>query len=357
MYKEIVADLKTKINRLQRKEVKIMEIKTGEEILQMELETQKFLVDQILPVGLSLLAGSPKIGKSWFVLQLGIAISNGLDFLGFKTLQSSVWYLCLEDTYQRIQNRLIDYEDLPLDNIVFSPEAKSLNRGLIKQLEDYIAISKNTKLIIIDTLQRIRSSNTDGYTYGQDYNEINILNDFVNRTGISILVVHHLRKMKSENPFEEISGTTGIAGAVDGMYVMKRNQENKSEAKLIATGRDFESFDLKITFNDESHQWELLEKSLEDIIEDESVLHVIKLMNTLNNFNGTATDLSQLLDTECDYKILPSTLSRKLNKNKQVLKEHNIEFTTLRTRYQRTISLKKKVVVRDDNDGSDGYYQ
>lgn len=333
-----------------------MEIKTGEEILQMELESQKFLVDQILPVGLSLLAGSPKIGKSWFVLQLGIAISNGLDFLGFNTTQSNVWYLCLEDTYQRIQNRLIDYEDLPLDNIVFSPQAKSLNKGLIKQLEDYIAISKNTKLIIIDTLQRIRSSNTDGYTYGQDYNEINILNDFVNRTGISILIVHHLRKMKAENPFEEISGTTGIAGAVDGMYVMKRNQENKSEANLIATGRDFESFDLKIRFNEESHQWELLEKSLEDSVEDECVLHVIKLMNSLNEFNGSATDLSELLKTICHHEILPAILSRKLNKNKHILKDHNIELNLLRTRYQRTISLKKKAVVRDDNDGSDGNF-
>lgn len=334
-----------------------MEIKTGEEILQMELETQRFLVNQILPVGLSLLAGSPKIGKSWFVLQLGIAISNGLDFLGFKTLQSSVWYLCLEDTYQRIQNRLLDYEDLPLDNIVFSPQAKLLNKGLIEQLEDYIFLNHTTKLIIIDTLQRIRSSNSDGYTYGQDYNEINILNDFVNRTGVSILVVYHLRKMKSDNPFEEISGTTGIAGAVDGMYVMKKSNDNKTEAKLIATGRDFESFDLKINFNDELHQWELLEKSLEDLVEEESVLHVIKLMDVINDFESTATELSQLLETMCNYKVLPATLSRKLNKNKQVLKEHNIEFTTLRTRYQRTISLKKKAVVRDDNDGNDGYYR
>lgn len=240
---------------------------------------------------------------------------------------------------------------------MFSPQAKSLNKGLIKQLEDYILLNENTKLIIIDTLQRIRSSNTDGYTYGQYYNEINILNDFLNRTGVSIIVVHHLRKMKSENPFEEISGTTGIAGAVDGMNVMKRNQDNKSEAKLIATGRDFESFDLKMNFNEITHQWELLEKSLEDLVEDESVLHVIKLMNTMNDFNGTATDLSQLLETMCQYKVLPATLSRKLNKNRHILKDHNIEFTTLRTRYQRTISLKKKVVVRDDNDGSDGYYQ
>lgn len=333
-----------------------METKTGEEILEMELGTQKFLVDQILPVGLLLLAGSPKIGKSWFVLQLGIAISNGLDFLGFKTVQSNVLYLCLEDTYHRIQNRLIDYEDLPLDNIVFSHQAKTLNSGLIKQLEDYLLEHENTKLIIIDTLQKIRRSNMDGYTYGQDYSEMNVLNEFVNRTGASILVVHHLRKMKSDNPFEEISGTTGIAGAVDGLYVMKRVQENQSETKLIATGRDFESFDLKINFNNDSHQWELLEKSLEDLVEDESILHVIKLIDVVNVFTGTVTDLCLMLETMLQYKTNHLSLSRKLNKNLHVLREHHIELKKRRNGSKRTISLKKTAVVSDGNDGSDGNF-
>lgn len=331
----------------------MIESKTGEEILTMNLPTQSYLVEPILPSGLFLLAGSPKIGKSWFVLQLGIAISNGTEFLGFKTQQSKVLYLCLEDTYQRIQNRLIDYEDESLDNIEFTMQANKLDNGLVKELDHYVAEHGKTKLIIIDTLQKIRTVRGDGYTYGQDYKEINILNEFVNRTGVSILLVHHLRKMKADDPFEEISGTTGIAGAVDGMYVMKKNKESRNGINLTATGRDILSFDLKISFNEETHHWELLEKSLEDETMDEHILNLVEFVNRVESFEGTATELSDLLKKHLDFGVTASVLSKKIKKNVKTLHNHNIEFKGVRTRYQRTISLKKIAVVRDVSDGSD----
>ena len=331
----------------------MIESKTGEDILAMSLPNQEYLVDQILPSGLFLLAGSPKIGKSWLVLQLRIAISNGADFLGFTTQRSHVLYLCLEDTYQRIQNRLVDYGDEPLDNIKFATSASKLDKGLIKELEHYISEHEDTKLIIIDTLQKIRNTRIDGYTYGQDYKEINILNEFVNRTGVSILLVHHLRKMKADDPFEEISGTTGIAGAVDGMYVMKKNRESRNEVTLIATGRDIISFDLTLRFNEETHHWELLEKSLEDDAVDEYVLNVIKLIEQINSFEGTATELRDLLKTKLNLVVLPSVLSKKLKRNVQLLKDHNIEFQSLRSRLQRTIQLNKINRNSDVSDGSD----
>ena len=146
----------------------MIETKTGEEILEMNLIHQEYLVEQILPSGLFLLAGSPKIGKSWFVLQLGIAISNGVDFLRFRTRLAHVLYLCLEDTYQRIQNRLLDYEEETLNNIKFSTNSSKLDKGLIEQLEQYLVEHDYTKLIIIDTLQKIRNVRADGYTYSQD---------------------------------------------------------------------------------------------------------------------------------------------------------------------------------------------
>ena len=319
----------------------MIETKTGEEILEMNLVHQEYLVEQILPSGLFLLAGSPKIGKSWFVLQMGIAISNGVDFLGFRAKMAHVLYLCLEDTYQTIRNRLLDYEEDPLNNITFSTSSSKLDKGLIEELEQYLVEHDDTKLIIIDTLQKIRNVRADGYTYGQDYKEINVLNDFVNRTGVSILVVHHLRKMKSDDPFEEISGTTGIAGAVDGMYVMKKHKDIRDEVTLTATGRDIESFDLKISFNKETHYWELIEKSLENEIEDECVVNVVKLFQTLDSFEGTATELSQMLKMELSYDVLPSVLSKKLRKNSYSLKENNIEFIYERTSYQKTIILRR----------------
>lgn len=333
--------------------LQLIESKTGEDILAMDLPNQEYLVEQILPNGLFLIAGSPKIGKSWFVLQLGIAISNGSEFLGFNTSQSHVLYFCLEDTYQRIQNRLIDYEDELLGNIEFSTSSSKLDNGLIEELDSYITNHEDTKLIIIDTLQKIRNVRTDGYTYGQDYKEINILNEFVNRTGVSILLVHHLRKMKADDPFEEISGTTGIAGAVDGMYVMKKHRDIKNEVSLIATGRDMESFDLKLGFNNDSHRWELIDKSLEDEVIDEYVLNVIKLIEMIDFFYGTATELSELLREKLSYEVKGSALSKKLKKNIRILQEHNIEFKADRNSTQRSVSLRKLDVADDVSDGSD----
>ncbi len=127
----------------------------------MDLPHQDYVVEPILPTGLYLLAGSPKIGKSWFVLKLGIAVSNGQSFLGFKTSESSVLYLCLEDTYQRIRNRLMDYEEESLDHIDFVLESQSLDYGLINDLKYHLELKPNTKLIIIDTLQKIRNNRSN----------------------------------------------------------------------------------------------------------------------------------------------------------------------------------------------------
>ena len=311
----------------------------------MDLPHQDYVVETILPTGLYLLAGSPKIGKSWFVLQLGIAVSNGQSFLGFKSHASSVLYLCLEDTYQRIRNRLMDYEEECLDHIDFVLESQSLDYGLINDLKYHLELKPNTKLIIIDTLQKIRNNRSDGYAYGQDYKDINVLNKFVNETGITVILVHHLRKMKAEDSFEEISGTTGLTGAVDGMFVMKKSSNRSQEATLIATGRDIESFELKLSFNNLSHRFELLEKSLEDEIEDNCIISVIRLIYQLQFFEGSASELSELLDV----MITPSALSKKLRRYENVLRDHQIFYRYTRTSYKKIITL----ILDDGGDGND----
>lgn len=330
-----------------------MNTQTGEEILQMKLPHQSYIVEQILPTGLYLLAGKPKIGKSWFVLQLAISVSNGRDFLGFKTTKSGVLYLSLEDTKHRIQSRLIDYEEYDLDEVEFGLHAKTLNEGLMNDLGKYIHDNQSVRLIIIDTLQKVRDVNSYGTTYGQDYKEINEFNHFVNTTGVSILLVHHLRKMKSEDPFEEISGTTGIAGAVDGMYVLNSDRSTQDDVSFIATGRDIEQFDMRLKFDKEIHQWEVIEKSLEAIVEDEIIHFVITLINEIKEFKSTATRLSELLQEKFDVDVLPNVLSKKIRKHEHLLLKHHIEFYSHRNGQFRTLILVKKSGNHDDDDGSD----
>lgn len=124
-----------------------------------------FLVDDLLPQGLHLLAGAPKIGKSWLALWLCLRVARGEPLWNFPTHPSEVLYLCLEDSFQRIQSRLFDLtEDAP-PTLHFAVMAEQLHSGLVEQIEQFLKEHPATGLIVIDTLQRIRTMNNDATPY------------------------------------------------------------------------------------------------------------------------------------------------------------------------------------------------
>lgn len=147
-----------------------------------------YLVDDLLPEGTSLFAAAPKIGKSWYVLDMGLKIASGLPFLNKFTTKSGVLYLALEDTHRRLQdrmNKLLQNNPSPT-SFYFSTEASSIDNGLIESLEATIKDKPDIKLIIIDTLQKIRSQSKVGNNvYQQDYAEIGAIKSFADKHSIS----------------------------------------------------------------------------------------------------------------------------------------------------------------------------
>ena len=135
--------------------------------------------------------------------------------------QESVLYLALEDDFSRIQKRLsrmFGMESTP--NFHFATKSKALNEGLKKQLSNFIKEHPDTKLIMIDTLQKVREINSDRYNCSNDYDIVMKLKQFSERHNICMLIVYHTRKLQSEDCFDMISGTNGLLGAADGAFIL-----------------------------------------------------------------------------------------------------------------------------------------
>lgn len=171
--------------------------------------------------------------------------------------------------------------------------------------------------------------------------------------GIAILLIHHLRKMNDEDPLNMISGTTGISGATDSSFVLKERKRGSGEATLYCTGRDIEYRELPLRFQKDTHTWVLTEPVEEDAPGvDPEVTFLSDFLKGLHSFEGTATELSELLEARTGESILPSVLSKKLVKYAGELEQNGIHIAAHRTRDSRTLSI--LCFGSDGSDGNDG---
>lgn len=313
----------------------------------------RFVVDRLLPEGLHILAGAPKVGKSWLSLWLCLCVAKGEPVWGFTTNKGTVLYLCLEDSLTRIQNRLFQItEDAP-DTLHFATLAGSIGGGLEEQLKGFLSEHSKTVLVIIDTLQRVRQHGENANPYASDYRDITVLKQLAEKYRIAILLIHHLRKMNDDDPLNMISGTTGISGATDSSFVLKERKRGSGEATLYCTGRDIEYRELPLSFQKETHTWVMTEPVEDDApAVDPEVVFLSDFLKSIHRFEGTATELSELLKERTGEITLPSVLSKKLVKYSGELERNGIRISSHRTRDSRTLSI--LCSYSDGNDRNDG---
>ncbi|NSE36412.1 AAA family ATPase [Dorea longicatena] len=209
----------------------------AETLLYEPLEKPSFVVDSLIPTGLSLFCGSQKIGKSWLMLKLCLCVSQGIPLWDMTTMEGDVLYLCLEDTFCRIQDRLFRLTDEASGRLHFAVASCKLSDGLIVQLEDYLKDYPDSWLIVIDTLQKVRTASKDN-AYASDYGDISLIKDFADRHSLAVIVVHHIRKQNDSDVFNKVSGTTGLTGSADATFVLEKEKRASDTAKLYVTGRD-----------------------------------------------------------------------------------------------------------------------
>ncbi len=297
------------------------------------------IIDGLLYSGTYLLAGAPKVGKSFLVAQLAYHISAGLPLWDFPVKQCTVLYLALEDDYKRLQDRMFRMFGVEsTEHLFFATAAKQIGAGLEDQLELFIREHPNTQLIIIDTLQKIRELSGESYNYASDYEIIGKLKMFADKHGICLLLVHHTRKQPASDKFEMISGTTGLLGCADGAFLLQKERGIAMNATLDVVGRDQPEQKIFLIRDREHLNWTL------DHIEAESTEQppdpIPEKVNTFlkDSWTGTPTDLVQLLEME----LKPNVLSRYLNVNKSRLEnEYGIDYQNNRTHSGRTIVLNR----------------
>ena len=310
----------------------------GAALMSQPLRPPNFVVDTLLSQGLHILAGSPKVGKSWLALWLAVTVAKGEPVWNLASKQGTTLYLCLEDSVLRIQNRLFEItEDAP-DSVHFCTECAPIGQGLEEQVEYFLAQHPDTALVIVDTLQMIRP--VHDATYANDYLDLSVLKRMADRHGIAVLLIHHLRKEKAADVFCRISGTTAISGAVDSSFTLVEERRGTARAKLTCIGRDIEYRELELQRNGEN-VWELVSDSREQLSlgEGRIVCLLSELMGRQKTFIGTPTELSKQIDPEGAAGITPKKVSRMTLQSLDALRERGITAVVRRSNGKRIVEL------------------
>lgn len=312
----------------------------GETLMDMRIKPISFCIDSLLPQGVSLLCGAPKIGKSWLVLNWCVRIVKGEEVWNFKTAKGTTLYLCLEDNLSRIQQRLNEITDEVPNNVFFATSSCSMSDGLAEQIEMFIAEQNDTVLVVIDTFQMIRSKNKDT-TYANDYQEIEELKRLAVKLKISLLLVHHLRKQGDNDPLNKISGTTGISGAVDTTFILDKSKRSQNNATMICTGRDIEYRELELNFSKDNHIWDLVSDSVEspEILLPEEMNSLIEFMKQKIVFKGTNSEFTEEYNSFCRKEISAKALKQMMNKWRYELESNNIYFSSYRSNGKRFVNV------------------
>ena len=295
----------------------------GATLMSMPLHPPNFVVDTLLSQGLHILAGSPKVGKSWLALWLAVTVAKGEPVWNLPVSQGTTLYLCLEDSQLRIQNRLFEItEDAP-SSVLFCTDSHVLGQGLEEQLETFLVEHQDAVLVIIDTLQMIRGAGYDN-TYANDYRDLSVLKKIADVHGIAILLIHHLRKEKADDVFSRISGTTAISGAVDSSFI----------------GRDIEYREISLERNSEN-VWEMIADSCEQSKQSGSkiIFLLSALLNSTPDFIGTPTELANRIDPDGAAGITSKNVARQILQNVDALRKTGIIATARRSNGKRIIEL------------------
>lgn len=333
-------ELKKKLRRMQ--DPAYLPTVTMTELYDTVYESKPPVIDGLIQSGTYIFAGAPKVGKSFLMAQLAYHVATGKPLWGYEVQQGTVLYLALEDGHERLQKRMyrmFGVEDV--SKLHFAISAKQLGNGLDAQLEKFVREHPDTRLIIIDTLQKVRELSGEAYSYRDDYQIIGQLKQLADRLQLCMLVAHHTRKSPANDEFDRISGTTGIYGCADGAFVLSKERRTDNTATLSISGRDQPDQCIHLVRDEETLQWNfdhadtVLYKELPDPLL-ERVAALVK--EEKQTWQGSATELI----TELELDLKPNSLAMRLNVRAAKLKnDYGIRYENVRTHAGRSITVTK----------------
>ena len=225
-----------------------------------------YIVPGIIPEGLTILAGRPKIGKSWMALDLAIGIAMGKPVLGgIDVEQGDVLYCCLEDNPRRLKRRITKLLS-PFGNewperLTLATRWRRLDQGGVEDIEAWCGTVPKPRLVLLDTLAGVRPARSGSDTlYEGDYRALQDIHRLANDRGMGATALHHTRKMDADDPVDTISGSLGLAGCADTCLILARSS---SGTTLYVRGRDIEEGERAVMFGVENCRWSLLGEAAE----------------------------------------------------------------------------------------------
>ena len=240
-----------------------------------------FAIDAILPEGLVLFCGRAKSMKSWTMLLICYLVQNGMDALGRETTQGDCLYLGLEDSERRLKDR---EKKLGVDNLTppyVDVDAPYLGMGLEDSLQKWIDAVPNPRLIVIDTLARVKQvmGKRSGTAYDHDNETLRDIQKLAIKNGVTIVLVSHLNKAPQDYAFDKITGSTGLQGMCDAMWLCERG-EHGAPSSLMGRGRDIHDFEYSLTWNEGTWRYDYV-GNLGEVTLNENRKEIINAMKQI----------------------------------------------------------------------------
>ena len=322
------------------------DLKSAQEITTMNIKPVNWLVEDLFPTGLSIICGASKIGKSWFVQNLCLSISNGEKFLDKPTNKNACWYMALEDDESLSQARLkmmlqgknapgnffISYEIYPMDKV------DKDRPTLMEYITENIKRNPEIKCVIVDTFQKVRSASAYGESmYAHDYRDISTLKKLADELQIAIILIHHTNKMKDRDtdgdPFAKISGTNGLMASADCIFLLDRKR-GEHEVQFAFTGRKIRCGTWMLSQNEKDMTWSKLGTAEEEaykkkVKEHNNNPYVITIKHLLATYDGDwigsstkfIEELAKLYPNGMPINPQPISVGRELNELTNDLKQ------------------------------------
>ncbi|GIJ13148.1 AAA family ATPase [Micromonospora andamanensis] len=235
---------------------------TAADLMAMEFPPPRWAVPGVLSEGVNLLAGPPKVGKSWLSLGLGLTVAaGGKAFGSIDTEPGPVLYLALEDTPRRLQSRMgkvLAGQPAPV-GLTLATACPPLPQGGDEAIAAWLDRNRNARMVIIDVFAKLRGTSAPGMSaYDADYAAVGRAKKVADAYGVAVVLVHHVRKAGSDDFLEAVSGTNGLAGAADATLVLRRPR-GSADGVLHVTGRDVDESEYALAFDPAAGAWTMLD--------------------------------------------------------------------------------------------------
>lgn len=331
--------------------VEPLSTRTAQDLMMEPAVEEAMLIDGIMGGGLGFLVATPKAGKRWLVMDISVCVASGRPLWSHETQKGCVLHIPLEDTYERLKKRLWLITDEVEGNLHFATKAEGLGTGLLDQIAMFHEEHPDLALVVIDMLQMIREAGRD-YSYSTDYRELSRLKRFADDHGITVLLIHHTRKMGDSDVMNTVSGTNGITGVADFTWVLAKPSRNSQEGTLSITGRDIEQCEIDLEFK--NHRWCLVSdrcaKDLAAASIPTCVHEVVDFIQANGSWEGRTRELMREAGID---DVSPAVCGKFLAQHSKFLERNGVRYSKRHTSSGTLVTLE---IIKDDdgNDSNDG---